>query len=93
VDATLIELLEDVRVYFDKPITVTSGFRCWRHNTKIGGKPASQHLAGRAADIIVRSHSSNEVFDYLNKKFPDNFGFGSYATFTHVDSRLVKARW
>lgn len=93
VDHTLIEILEDIRTHFNKPIAVTSAYRCYRHNEKVGGKPASQHLTGRAADIIVRSHPSEEVFAYVTERWPDEFGFGSYATFTHIDSRGTKARW
>jgi uncharacterized protein YcbK (DUF882 family) len=93
VDHTLIEILEDVRTHFNKPVAITSAFRCYRHNLAVGGKEASQHLTGRAADIIVRSHPSDEVFAYVTEKFPNNFGFGSYATFTHIDSRTKKARW
>lgn len=92
-DAKLIELLEDVRGHFNKSVAITSAFRCYRHNVAVGGTQQSQHLEGRAADIIVRSHPSEEVFAYLTEKFPDDFGFGSYATFTHVDSRSKKARW
>jgi uncharacterized protein YcbK (DUF882 family) len=30
---------------------IVSGFRCPRHNEKVGGKTFSQHLVGLAADI------------------------------------------
>lgn len=32
-------------------IRVSSGYRCQRLNEKVGGKPTSQHLTGKAADI------------------------------------------
>jgi uncharacterized protein YcbK (DUF882 family) len=32
-------------------IRVSSGYRCQRLNEKVGGKPTSQHLTGRASDV------------------------------------------
>jgi zinc D-Ala-D-Ala carboxypeptidase len=32
-------------------ITVTSGFRCQRHNAQVGGSETSSHLKGLAVDI------------------------------------------
>jgi uncharacterized protein YcbK (DUF882 family) len=93
VDHTLIEVLEDVRTHFDKSITVTSGTRCIYHNISVGGSEESQHLTGRAADIIVRSRAPHEIVEYLDNKYPNTLGIGSYATFTHVDSRTKRARW
>jgi zinc D-Ala-D-Ala carboxypeptidase len=43
--------LEPVRLIFG-PIIITSGYRCQRHNTAIGGRTFSQHLTGQAADIL-----------------------------------------
>jgi uncharacterized protein YcbK (DUF882 family) len=93
VDHGLIEVLEDVRTHFNKSITVTSGYRCPVHNEHVGGRPNSQHLQGRAADIIVRSRSPEEVVEYLESKYPDTLGIGLYGTFTHVDSRTKRGRW
>lgn len=44
-------VLEPARVAYGGPINVTSGYRCPRLNTAAGGKPNSQHLQGRAADL------------------------------------------
>ena len=41
VDHSLIEILERVREFFGKPITITSGNRCTTHNKKIGGASGS----------------------------------------------------
>jgi hypothetical protein len=34
------------------PLLVTSGYRCPRLNTFVGGQPASHHLLGLAADVV-----------------------------------------
>jgi hypothetical protein len=47
----LIAALEWVRRDWGQPMTVTSGFRCAKHNAEVGGAPNSAHLTGDAADI------------------------------------------
>lgn len=49
----LIDILEELRVYFGKPITITSGLRCSKHNAEVGGVSNSQHQYGKAADIYI----------------------------------------
>lgn len=49
----LIDILEKLRAYFGKPITITSGLRCKKHNAAVGGVSNSQHMYGKAADIYI----------------------------------------
>jgi uncharacterized protein YcbK (DUF882 family) len=93
VDAELLQILEGVRMYFNKAVKVSSGCRCPSHNFDIGGAMNSRHKQGRAADITVKDTSPQEVYDHLNEMYPDTLGLGKYNTFTHVDSRVGKARW
>ena len=93
VDAELLDVLEEVRVWFEEPVTINSGCRCVTHNENEGGKPNSQHLYGRAADIVVRNVPASEVYEYLNVRFPDDYGMKAYSTFTHIDTRTNRGRW
>ncbi len=93
VDVELVEVLEKVRCSFDAPVTITSGCRCEAHNKAVGGRPGSQHRLGRAADIVVSVVSPEEVQKFLKSQYPDSLGIGSYAAFTHVDTRSTKARF
>ena len=93
VDTKLIKVLEDIRAHFKKPVIVTSGYRTPEYNTKIGGVKNSQHTKGTAADIKVSGVPAKEVQKYLEHKYPDKYGIGSYLTFTHIDTRAKKARW
>jgi uncharacterized protein YcbK (DUF882 family) len=93
VDVTLIRILEELRDHFGRPITVTSGSRCKQHNASVGGTPFSKHRGGRASDIIVKGVDPAAVHKYLDDRYPDRYGIGKYDTFTHIDSRSVKARW
>ena len=89
----LIEVLEDVREYFDRPVSIMSGYRCSAHNKAVGGVRYSKHKLGIAADIIVAGIAPNSVYDYLYLKYEDTYGIGSYPYFTHIDVRKSKARW
>ena len=90
VDAELIRVLEDLRrCLFDHPITINSGCRCEKHNAdeSVRGTPGSQHLTGKAADIVVEGVSPSMVADCLEDKYPDRYGIGRYPTWTHIDVR------
>ncbi len=93
VDAELLAVLEDVRNHFGSPVHINSGCRCPGHNKKIGGKPKSQHLLGKAADIDVARAFPGEVYMYLRQQYPDKYGLGLYQNFVHVDVRLRRTRW
>lgn len=93
VDAALLDLVQQVADEFCEPVIITSGCRCKAHNKKVGGSPKSQHLLGRAADIVVKNVDAAAVFDFLDSRYPAEFGLGEYEDFTHVDSRSYQARW
>ena len=57
------EILQPVRDKYEKPITITNGFRCPTLNSAIGGSKTSQHLKGEAADII--SENNKELWDLI----------------------------
>lgn len=93
VDVDLVEILEKIRHHFNKPIKINSGFRCPVHNSNINGSPTSQHLKGKAADIVVKDTDVNKVHEYACKILNNHGGVGKYDTFTHVDCRQKLARW
>lgn len=92
VDTQLIWLVQYIRDIFNKPVTINSAYRTPEYNKKVGGEADSQHTKGKAADIVVKGVSPKQVQEVANKLLPSG-GVGSYATFTHVDVRGVKARW
>lgn len=92
-DIELIKILEQVRSHFNRPVKINSGHRCNKYNKSVGGSSKSQHLYGRAADIVINGIDPYEIYDYLNECYPDSLGLGGYSNFTHVDTREGKARW
>ena len=51
--AELRAMFNPLRERWGKPLYVTSGYRTPEHNRKVGGRPQSQHLQGRAVDMTV----------------------------------------
>ncbi|EIY5008381.1 serine/threonine protein kinase [Klebsiella michiganensis] len=93
VSPELVTVLELVREHFAAPVVVVSGRRCATHNSKVGGARNSQHLAGTAADIKVNGMVPADVATWLEANYPQRYGIGRYATFTHIDVRPSPARW
>ena len=83
--------------YFNKPIKVNSAYRSPEHNAKIGGVPKSQHLLGKAADIVVKDMPTDVLYQYIEDAISNGEmlqgGLGLYDTFVHYDIRGTKARW
>lgn len=53
ISSKLMNILEGLRSYYGKPVTITSGLRCSRHNANVGGVSNSAHKYGKAADIYI----------------------------------------
>jgi hypothetical protein len=69
------KLFEPVRVHFDCPIHISSGYRSAELNRCVGGSSTSQHCTGEAIDIDMDGSASGVtnkmVFDYIK----DNLEF------------------
>lgn len=57
--------LEPLRLLLNKPIHITSGYRCERVNKAIGGAANSQHVLGQAADCHVDGMTTQELYQYI----------------------------
>ena len=89
--------LQKVRDYLGEPIHINSGYRSTAHNAAIGGKPASQHLVGKAADITMRNFTAKDLSLVIEKMINNGDikegGVGLYNGFVHYDIRGHKRRW
>lgn len=96
VDADLVAALQELRDLAKAPVFVVSGYRCPKHNAAVGGAKASQHMQGKAADIVIKGLSPYQVYRLAEKvEAFKNGGLGMYPQhgFVHVDVRGHKARW
>lgn len=93
----LIEIEETARwaerirkVLGDRSISVLSWYRCKRYNERVGGVSNSQHVLGRAIDVVVRTLHPRQVQGIIvaTKCYPEIVrGLGKYPGFTHIDRR------
>ena len=61
-----VNVLEPLRNHMGRPISVSSGYRCPKLNTLVGGVAKSQHQYGQAADIrILNKQDGDKIFAYL----------------------------
>lgn len=85
----LLYLLEAIREHFNKPVIISSGYRCKIHNSSLFNSSSnSSHLKGEAADIIVQGINANIVYEYASRINPKG-GVGKYNGFTHVDVSMT----
>lgn len=93
VDDALVDLLEQIREAAGGAVTINSAYRSPAHNAAVGGVSSSQHLYGRAADIVVEGASPLLVGQMAEHYLDRRGGIGVYRTFTHVDTRAIRSRW
>ena len=76
-----MDALQTLRVTIQRPLVVTSGFRCAAHNEAVGGAPNSYHLSGEAADVFVHPELGRVIMGEA-----DLFGgIGVGDNFLHLD--------
>ena len=61
------EILDPIREEYGSPIRVSSGYRCKRLNSLVGGSNTSQHMKGEAADLIPVDGDTRRLFDIIRK--------------------------
>ncbi|MBA7497303.1 hypothetical protein ES704_00031 [subsurface metagenome] len=89
----LVKLIE-LRKILERPVYITSGYRCPRYNQKIGGVVNSYHCIGLAADIKVKDINLIELLEICENIDFAGIGFYEKKDFLHLDVRPTKkARW
>lgn len=93
-DSRLLEILQRVRDYFGKAVSITSAYRTAAHNKSVNGATSSYHLKGQAADFTVSGTSNREVAEFLQGIGAKGIGLYDYTGgFIHVDTREKSYFW
>ena len=59
-------LFEPIREWYDKPIIVSSFYRCLALNKAVNGSKTSGHVLGNSIDITTRSKAENKkIFEFI----------------------------
>lgn len=89
-------VLDSLRSFFDQPIRITSTYRSPDYNRAVGGASRSRHLVNNAIDFKVEGVTPMKASAKLNEfRSVGMFqgGIGTYATFTHLDTRGENRTW
>jgi len=90
----LLEKLEKLRKVIERPVYITSGYRCFEYNRKVGGVANSYHCIGLAADIKVKDINLIELLGHAEEIDFNGIGFYEKKNFLHLDVRPTKrTRW
>ena len=95
----LAEQLQVLRDYLNKPVKINISYRPLWWEKKNGRSGNSQHVLGKAADIVVSGLSPQVVGHAIQKLINQGKmlqgGLGVYPTqgFVHYDIRGTAARW
>lgn len=91
----LCEVLEEIRAEVGCPIRILSGYRSPAWNARVKGAEKSQHVEGRAVDIVADGVSVARLHAVAMRlaKQPGSKigGVGLYKSWIHVDVRPRKA--
>jgi len=85
VSPVLIDKLQQLRDIIDKPIIITSGYRCLAYNEHIGGAVNSPHLTGEGADLQVKGTTPITLAIIADRI--DHIRLGINPSHLHIDVR------
>ena len=85
-DTELIRMLQVARDLYGKPIVITSGCRCIKHNRNVGGASNSAHLDGKAVDIATPTGTARYlIIESLMAAGFKRIGINFKQRFAHAD--------
>jgi hypothetical protein len=81
------KVLEPIRVYFARPIILSSGYRSSALNRAVGGSSSSQHCSGEAADIDMdgTNVTNAQIFNYIKDNLEFDQLIWEFGTDTNPD--------
>ena len=87
----VIDMCQKIRTELALPVNINSGYRCQKHNAKVGGGQSSRHMLGKAADLSSSGGALSILLAvhklFLEGKLPE-LGYCIYypnKNFVHVD--------
>lgn len=75
-DPRLLTYLDEMRIYFGKPVVITSGIRCKKYNNSLpGSSPISGHLRGKAADVYIKGVDPTVIRKWWISNVPGSYAY------------------
>jgi hypothetical protein len=79
-----VNVLQPLREIINVPIFINSGFRSFDVNAAVGGRFNSQHLEGKAADLVVPSMNLADVFNIVLERISFDQLIYEFGKWIHV---------
>ena len=77
--------LEIVRLVFDSPIYISSGYRCLYLNRAVGSDDTSKHMDGLAVDFNIAGYTPEESVDQIRTIVGFNTLIQEFGRWVHLD--------
>ena len=87
-------VLEVIRATIDRPVMVSSGFRCLALNTAVRGSSTSKHMEGLAVDFHVAGMTPHDVIEAVKHVVPYRTLIDEFGRWVHLDierGKILKA--
>ena len=81
----VVDVADRIREHFGKPVIVSSGIRCPKHNKNVGGVSNSRHLYGKAMDICVQGVPSSTLLAYIKQQPEIAYTYAIDGNYCHMD--------
>ncbi len=89
----IVFCLQPIRNLINKPMIVTSGFRCENVNKIVGGSSNSQHKTGQAVDFIIKDMIPSAIIDIiLNSNIEFDQLINEYNKWVHISFNKANNR-
>lgn len=97
-DGHVIENLKQLCIHVLEPVKdlangfsvyISSGYRCEKLNSAIGGSITSQHVKGQAADFTVEGHTLEEMYNRIKSSdIPYDQLIFEFGEWLHISYKL-----
>ena len=90
-DEEFMRVLQSIRDEIQRPLKITSGFRCEKHNAKVSSTGKNgPHTFGKAADVLISGADAMRLYDIARKHGVSGIGMsqkGAHSKrFVHLDT-------
>lgn len=69
-DEAFVSALQDLRTSYNRPLTISSGYRCPAHNQAVSSTGAAgPHTTGKAADVVIAGADAIELLKLALDRF------------------------
>lgn len=81
----VVKVADRARAHFGAAATVSSGLRCSKHNSAVGGVSNSRHKLGKAIDFSIKGVSGAKLLAYVQKQPEIRYAYIISGDWVHMD--------